>query len=160
MGYTHYWHVSNEIKNLDQKFSVWAEDVRKTLANLPSDVSIAGGDGIGQPEITSDLVSFNGDTKSCHEPFIIKRSDLDTMGFSGYCKTAYSPYDLAVATSLIRLAHWFPEIQVSSDGTCEDWEKAIILCRELFGTGDLPFTQFEFDETQLNINLSPPRDYF
>lgn len=42
-----------------------------------------------------------------------------------FCKTARKPYDLLVCSTLLLYKHFWPEVQISSDGDFEDWESAI-----------------------------------
>ncbi|HOC43232.1 MAG TPA: hypothetical protein PKJ99_09505 [Thermoanaerobaculales bacterium] len=52
------------------------------------------------------------------------------------CKTAYKPYDLAVQVCLVIAAHHLGDaMQVSSDGSLDEWQDAIALCQEVLGYG-------------------------
>ena len=67
-----------------------------------------------------------------YETFYIER--VQKHG-SGFCKTAYRPYDLAVTASLIALKHYFPECIIKTDGKEKDWLDAKILCNNVLGYG-------------------------
>ncbi len=56
--------------------------------------------------------------------------------FFGFCKTAYRPYDLAVQACLVIAAHHLGDaMEVSSDGSMNEWQDAIALCQEVLGYG-------------------------
>jgi len=56
--------------------------------------------------------------------------------YFAFCKTAYRPYDLAVQVCLVIATHHLGAmIAVSSDGSIEDWQDAIALCKEELGFG-------------------------
>lgn len=126
--------------------------------------NICGPDGTGQPIITDRLVALNGEAEEDeeYESFIIGLDNpvlsiaflteittaqpdttltLDTqLPFSKlFCKTACEPYDLVVTAALIRLAYYFPQVEIASDGDQEDWQPASTLCQKIFGEGDIPF---------------------
>lgn len=51
-------------------------------------------------------------------------------------KTAYKPYDILVNIALIIADHYLgDDIDISSDGTLEQWEDAMEICQRLFGYG-------------------------
>ena len=52
------------------------------------------------------------------------------------CKTAYKPYDLAVIICLIiAKRHLKEQIQVSSDGTVDNWKDGMLICQKILGYG-------------------------
>jgi hypothetical protein len=167
MGYTHYWHRPETLD--PRRFIHFRIDVERLLASLPRHTDSAGGyyrdeelivcgsDGTGEPIITDELVSFNGNASLAgnadtddlsHETFYIPRihepQDWQTPDGQGryfdFCKTARKPYDLAVTAALITLRYHFPdpEIAISSDGTAEDWQQGLTFCRATLGYGKLP----------------------
>jgi len=175
MGYTHYWHRP---KVLDlARFRHFREDVARLLAHLPQRSDSAGGyysdreltvrgpDGKGDPIVTDELVSFNGDAtlagrtgrgndedmshETFHLPRVYEPQDWqrpDNCGrYFDFCKTARKPYDLAVTAALIALRHHFPEVGVSSDGTANGWTTGLALCRSVLGYGQLPFESDHVD---------------
>ena len=167
MGYTHYWHRP---ENLDpRRYTRFREDVAKLLASLPEhtgsaggyytddDLIVCGSDGTGDPIITDELVSFNGNAPVAgdadtgdlsHETFYVPRvyepqdwQRPDRQGrYFDFCKTARKPYDMAVTAALIALHYHFPtpEVEISSDGTAEDWQQGLAFCRATLGYGKLP----------------------
>jgi hypothetical protein len=167
MGYTHYWHRPETLD--PRRFSRFRQDVARLLTHLPERTGSAGGyyrdddlivrgpDGMGDPVITDELVSFNGNAPLAgdaeaddfsHETFHIPRvyqpqdwQQPDGQGrYFDFCKTARKPYDLTVTAALIALNHYFPnpDVALSSDGTAEDWEPGLALCRAVLGYGNLP----------------------
>jgi hypothetical protein len=173
MGYTHYLDRAPELDLA--AWRRWVGDVRLILRNLPTHASItlypldgpsytltaplqvAGPLGTGRPELTDELVSFNGgghvdvDGRPVRlgcETFYLERrrqpeewQEPDERGWIfECCKTRRMPYDLAVTAALVRLAYHFPEgVEVRSDGGAEEWEAGVELCRRLFGFAVLPF---------------------
>lgn len=66
MGYTHYWYKEPEIDTAT--FHAIAEDFNKLILPLHDNrVPLAGSDGEGTPEISGDVVAFNG-MKHCGHP--------------------------------------------------------------------------------------------
>jgi|SRR5215472_4194836 len=106
-------------------------------------IHILGADGTGMPTITDSLVAFNGDAskEEQYESFWVSKEvllygkpHLGNKGF-GACKSHGYSYDLLVTAALVRLAYYFPTIQISSDeGWLGMWEGSI-LCQEVFGVG-------------------------
>jgi hypothetical protein len=78
---------------------------------------LAGCDGEGDPEFTTDEIRFNGIEDDSHETFALgKRYN----GFK-FTKTARNPYDRHVLACLILAKKYFGDaIKVSSDGDNED----------------------------------------
>jgi hypothetical protein len=173
MGYTHYLDRPPELDL--PTWRRWVDDVRLILRSLPERTSItlypldgpsytltvplqvAGPLGTGRPQLTDELVSFNGgehvdvDGRQVRlgcETFHVERvtqpeewQEPDVRGWIfECCKTRRMPYDLAVTACLVRLAYHFPEgVEVSSDGGPQEWEAGMELCRRLFGFAVLPF---------------------
>jgi hypothetical protein len=118
---------------------------------------ICGPEGSGEPIVTADCVSFNGDAEArtqgpwgrddlSHESFDLPRT-LDPADYRGkprrgryfqFCKTARKPYDVLVTAALVRLAHRFPAWPIRSDGDPADWRPGMDLCRAVFGAAELP----------------------
>jgi len=103
--------------------------------------------GEGEPEITDQLISFNGD-ESRHlsgetmyfprvfEPQSWQFEDTEKVEsglFFDCCKTRGKPYDLIVCATLMVIKYHCPEIQVSSDGNPKDWEPSLFWYRDCFG---------------------------
>jgi hypothetical protein len=109
-------------------------------------IRISGVDGTGMPTITDSLVAFNGDAskEESYESFWVSKEELmdgnpslEHKGF-GSCKTQGYPYDLLVTAALVRLAYYFPTIQISSNGGWLGMWEGSILCQEVFGVGVNP----------------------
>lgn len=162
MGYTHYFR-RRELEHDAGRFAVFVEDVKKALASLPKfslssgacyadrKLLLAGGDGTGKPEVTNEVVCFNGRKIGdlWHETFIIERKTQFEQGSYGdyqrehfkkdgnlfsFCKTARKPYDFAVQIVLILYKKHFGElVGISSDGDEEDWIEAFKFTAEKFG---------------------------
>lgn len=150
MGYTHYWYRKPEMD--EDVFKLWSDDVRKLVAAARQG-GIVIVDGLAEtpdPEITKDVVAFNGQPD--HETFMVERTggrvrDGEVFGF---CKTAQKPYDMVVVAALIALKARFGDaVKVSSDGDRADWEPGIALADKVLGTGgswDFPEKHLEYTE--------------
>lgn len=94
------------------------------------------------PEVTGDLIRFNGWKDEGHETFMVTREkpdngpswDKDTSSFD-FCKTARKPYDLAVCLVLLSMHRHAPDsVNVSSDGDWDhEWSEARKVYKDLFG---------------------------
>lgn len=90
MGYTRYWNRTK--KKIDADLII---KVCEVIADCDEKgIAIRNGCGEGNPLVTLDFISINGDKTNelDHESFFI--DDKDT-GFN-FCKTARKPYDYAV----------------------------------------------------------------
>lgn len=66
MGYTHYWYRPEEIK--PDTFRAIVADTEKVLAEIEGyQVPMAGPTGTGRPELTEDVIAFNG-SDDCGHP--------------------------------------------------------------------------------------------
>jgi hypothetical protein len=127
MGYTHYWRINYNGKDLDKK--LWQEFisiVRDIISN--SNVMIRDGHGKNQPILRDDLLWFNGDDDFCEafETVLItpiydsKKSQIGESEFN-FTKTGRRPYDvIVVATLLIFKYIFFNQVNISSDGLREE----------------------------------------
>jgi len=100
-------------------------------------LELAGGNGIGNPEITPEQIWFNGTESNGmdHETFSLNLFDMsyynsvDQMGKDGvfnFCKTARKPYDFAVCIALMVIKHHLgADFSISSDGNSKDWQPSI-----------------------------------
>lgn len=116
MGYTHYW---KRVKPVDsQAFARFVADVRKIVNGC--DVPLQFDFDDDRPvEITESHVFFNGVGDDGCEVFFVDSELQDALNF---CKTNRLPYDKVVAACLISLKHHLGDaVQVTSDGTIEDW---------------------------------------
>ncbi len=64
MGYTHYWYRKKEIK--PDTFQAIKIDFEKILEILKKAIKLADGMGEGVPQITDNLISFNGQRQCGH----------------------------------------------------------------------------------------------
>jgi hypothetical protein len=114
MGYTHYWHRT---KVEDQK--KWDALVEFTrMAISVSAVEIHGSDGYGDPDLTKDLIRFNGKSPELyHETFLMSRNPRDDV--PDFCKTNRKPYDVVVVAVLME-AERLGFLKMSSDGGEDD----------------------------------------
>ena len=134
MGYTHYYTYKPKVGD-DINFKEVLREVKILKRNLPEHSTTAGanyseypitlrnGMGKGLPEITEELIRFNGDESKGldHETFVFKFKEEEQGDF---CKTARKPYDMFVCLCLISLANNLEGFTFSSDGDEEDWEPA------------------------------------
>lgn len=123
MGYTQYWGV-NRRPNEEL-----LADVKSIISKAESQgIIIRGWDGNGEPEITTDRISFNGDeaTNNDYETFMLD-------GSSSFCKTAEKPYDAVVCAVLLRFSHDDPSFKIGSDGIWdEEWKPGRQLYHDVF----------------------------
>lgn len=96
----------------------------------------------GNPEVTPDVIRFNGWREEGHETFLITRKrpenppyDPDAKEAFDFCKTAHKPYDLAVCLVLLSMKrHATGNVRIGSDGEWDgEWLEARKVYRELFG---------------------------
>src|SRR5258708_23774889 len=149
MGFAHYFYRPKSFEA--QQFKAFVGDVRLFIEHLPNHSHSAGGDyaehpvvirggmGKGQPQLTPNLVSFNGDDENgqglAHEtmrvPRILKPESWqqpdpeENNCYFQCCKTAGKPYDIVVCATLLSLKYHFPVVTVRSDGTPDDWFVAV-----------------------------------
>jgi hypothetical protein len=95
MGYTHYWDQASNIT--DEQWEKFSNFVRKAIEL--SSPQIVGGHGEAgtEPEVSDELVSFNGLGDYSHETFYVSRKNPEWS----FCKTAMKPYDGLVVACLV-----------------------------------------------------------
>lgn len=114
MGYTRYWKRTEE--KITDDFIKEVNKIIKEAARLG--IAIRGWDGKGNPVLTNERISFNGNGNAeydlSHESFVLD----EEIGFN-FCKTARKPYDYVVR-NVLQLAweHGLVE-EVSDDGMNE-----------------------------------------
>ena len=98
------------------------------------------------PEVSPDMIRFNGWKDEGHETFLVTREmpdwSIDKSSSFDFCKTARKPYDLAVCLVLLSMSRHAPKsFKVSSDGDWDgDWTEARDVYSKLFGVEvDCPF---------------------
>lgn len=160
MGYTHYWQKPKELDS--EIFKLFADDVRQIIHRITDEewhgknMVIRNGNGRGEPEITNEIVLFNGDAETGHasERFYINRLEKDERNCSDklmdrkeggtyfrYCKTNLEPYDLVVVASLIAFKYRFRDkVKVKfATGKLEDIKDEILLAEDILGSLDANF---------------------
>jgi hypothetical protein len=165
LGYSHYWRRNKDF-TVDQWEKICLEtfdiivkhcDRKKiTLAweyDVPAEQqpTLFGGSKYGPkpPEVSPDMIRFNGWKGEGHETFLVTREMPEIADWSSdksssfdFCKTARKPYDLAVCLVLLSMKRHAPEsVQISSDGDWDvEWAEAREVYRKLFGVEvDCPF---------------------
>lgn len=132
MGYTHYFTTTREIER--ETWNEFVSEFRRLLDTTA--VDIAGWDGSGSPEITDEVIRFNGldgEYDLSHETFTLHRNPATADGFN-FCKTARKPYDEVVTAGLILAKIFFGDaISIGSDGSWYDWEEGRNLYHRTFG---------------------------
>ncbi len=141
MGWTHYWERQVELPSEDFKRAL--ADCNKVIWLL--DISLAGADGNGPPVFTDEEVVFNGVEGTNCEPFVfrhIQHPRPERNVVFEYCKTEHLPYDLAVQCCLVVFHHYFEGlIEISTDGSDDDWQEAFDICRKELGFRKIEFKQ-------------------
>lgn len=158
MGYTHYIYRKRDftlkqwekicletleiiVKHCDRNKIVLAREYDSPAEAQPS---LWGGPKMlpTPPEVTPDVIRFNGWKDEGHETFLITRKrpenppyDPDAEESFDFCKTARKPYDLAVCLVLISMKrHATGNVRIGSDGEWDgEWLEARKVYRELFG---------------------------
>ena len=118
MGYTHYWQRPGVIA--DAFFQLIKNDFEKLILPLSdAGIELAGGLGEGIPEITDDVIRFNGLNECGHAP----TDDL------------VIPYPSA-SVLLIAKHHLRDQFVVHSNGGEAQWSDAKRICQQRLGYGD------------------------
>jgi len=117
MGYTHYW---KETAFTDGQWQLFIDAehrlIHEAVFNANIKLDREWDNDSEPPEVTDELVAFNGRADAGHETFFFERENNQF----NFCKTARKPYDDVVVASLI-MAHYFdPEFTWSSDGNFDD----------------------------------------
>jgi hypothetical protein len=138
MGYTHYWTFKSPAKGkakaAEKKYQAALKEcarfVLKYQSEATGDARLSGFTA-HTPIGTYGGLKVNGKGELAHEDFCLRehyKQNLETRG--DFCKTAQKPYDIVVVACLTILkAHLGDLIEVSSDGTRDDWKpcRALIL---------------------------------
>jgi hypothetical protein len=141
MGYTHYFTLKKNIPAASW-IDIQAACTRILAAAIASGIAIAGPDGTGAPQSTTEHIAFNGDdslpwqergTQSYETFWISRKRERDRDGKldgGAFCKTEYRPYDTACTAICCALETLWPEFfMVSSDGTADEWQAGLALAR-------------------------------
>lgn len=125
-GYTHYWKWKRdpdpskvEAAVLDMKRVV---EAKKDILEVPD------------AEPPSSLLVFNGIGPDAHETFGFPLAPFAGTPDFNFVKTAYKPYDEVVTACLIVARDHFTkeELEISSDGDWNDWQKGRALYTQVF----------------------------
>ncbi|KAJ6184979.1 hypothetical protein N7519_006280 [Penicillium mononematosum] len=132
MGYTHYyailgWDTPEWEKAWDQLIQDVPEIIKE--ARVPLSGPTDDEDKITPVVVDSEEgIYLNGVRGNAHEPFILRKPCHWT-----FCKTALKPYDVVVASILLRTWMLAPKnLDLGSDGGYEDWADARDLCATLW----------------------------
>lgn len=136
MGYTHFWRPTKGIEPTTfARLSRQAAEVVSLILSETDNLELAFeyDEPEREPVFTEELIRFNGVGDEGLETFVITPGGSDFE----FCKTARKPYDTAVVAVLC-LLHHHTEIEVSSDGEPEDWERGLEFARRLEPKCQLP----------------------
>lgn len=169
MGYTHYWNRKSDFTREQwEKISLetldiivkWCDKKRIVLA-YEYDVGhepnprVWGGTYLAPkaPEVSPDLIRFNGWRGEGHETFYLTREKPDNPSWDptatesfDFCKTNRKPYDLAVMLVLLSMKRHAPDsVRIASDGDWDtDWAEARRVYNILFKVHvDCPWDRVE-----------------
>lgn len=160
MGYTHYWTRPFDNTGTDDMFAELRNDTARIIRSAEANgIAIRGANGFGQPEFSEEYFAFNGDAMNGdpalgrydHESFFWDRSyarpewNPNEDSHFNFCKTAYKPYDAVVTAVLLRAKEIYGDlVEVSSDGTWEEWSTGRILFTLTFGrVANCPFSKHD-----------------
>ena len=136
MGYTHYWETTPE---LDQ--DIWFNFAQDFVKVLPHFYKKLDSETEDKFHINGSELYMNGIGEEAHETFYLQRVSIprkDKTKVFSFCKTAKKEYDIAVCCALlIAKKHFGTEINVSSDGSDEEWQQAKDLCQDILKYGKL-----------------------
>ena len=137
MGYTHYWDISKDVKEISKEC---LKDIKKVLQKHKGIIQFES-DNTKKPIVNKKEIRFNGIGGDGYETFNVLMPDAlkkegkrcDEGLYFNFCKTAKQPYDVVVCEVLLLLkADLKDKIKVSSDGFSHDscsfdgsWDKAI-----------------------------------
>lgn len=143
MGYTHHWNMSPDGITTEE-WGNFTEHVKHILVRVEaSGIPLVGKHGQAGtiPEVTDEMVVFNGAQDEAYETFRMVRTPLWAGRTDMFCKTNHHPYDLAVCLVLIAAKVCFGDyISVTTDGTNLEWNEALRIAEEMF-----PGRVFEID---------------
>lgn len=114
MGYTRYW--TRTEKPLTEEFVAEVKEIIKD--SEAKGIHICDGSGNGEPMVTTQEVSFNGDDSigAAHETCYFVTDEEPQWNF---CKTARKPYDYTVKRVLEVAEKYGIVTEVSDDGENE-----------------------------------------
>jgi len=107
MGYTHFFRNKTGSKGYIKALSI----VRKVLKKHKDIIQYEYND-TRAASCTKEMIRFNGIGDNGHETFWFENGQFDFE----FCKTNRKEYDIVVCSVLLVLAHFMPDLVVSSDG--------------------------------------------
>ena len=127
MGYTHYFTTKDALDT--DKFKAYSDDMNTIIKGIGTPIAWEC-DVDEPPEVTPDLVRFNGVGDDGHETFLLSKSQV---GFK-FCKTECKPYDLVVVAALAVAKDIFKDdIDIGSDGNVSEWVNGVKFASDLLG---------------------------
>lgn len=124
MGYTHYWRKTDKSHKLQEEWTT-------ALTHAVNVIQACHHIVVDQRDW--DTFSINGIDDDAHEDFRLPR-EVDQLDGFDFCKTAAKPYDVVVTAILAIMHHFAPgALEISSDGTPEEWEEGLKLASEVCG---------------------------
>ena len=141
-----------------EAWMVACADIEKLIKSKKKSVKVQFEDtDSAPPQIDQNVIRFNGVRENGHETFIVRRvphegrpewQGLLNDRWFDFCKTARKPYDILVCASLLVLkAHLGDWLELSSDGTWDEWKPARALCKRV-----LFFEEGDFASAMADIN--------
>ena len=125
MGYTHYFRMHEDGAEFsEQEWLAIQRDFRRVAQ--AADVKICYEFNMPHqlPLIGDDFIQFNGPGDAGHETMVLARQPIKAFNF---CKTNQKPYDLLVMALLIIVFQHTQRLQITSDGTTDEWQPAVDL---------------------------------
>lgn len=133
MGYTHYYGLKKEIKEIPTEA---LKKIKKVIKEY-KEILRSEYDEETEAIATKKMIRFNGIEDEGHETFY-----FDTTTKSEFCKTAMKAYDLPCSIVLLLLFNYIPEFELASDGLYVsdkkveldgNWSEAFEIVKTKFG---------------------------
>lgn len=159
MGYTHYWNRHDHTgastttrAHAREAYGRLVLDAQRICRQATEDgIIVCGALGEGEPDFTEGYFGLNGTVLNdeWHESMVWEAVptvpewqaenkhgyDLNGKGVFNFCKTARKPYDAVVTAVLMRAKlHYGNAVDVSSDGTWDEWAQGRALYERTFGS--------------------------
>lgn len=149
MGYTHYYVLTSKPVDAEKRYRSFAAGAA-VIINTAVDKGVQVADWSGEKlhgwEASSNAVRFNGYDKEACETFTwLPNPEENRFNFT---KTWRQPYDAVVTACLLLLKKIYGEhVEISSDGTWEEWE----LGRYLYEQALDETAVFPFDHAEVEV---------
>jgi len=141
MGYTHYWSF-NKLKGitaaeLETKYLQALAECNRVARHWNTEIAVKGSSldshrlsGFSAHTDKYGGFEINGKGDNAHETFSLREHFSENE--PSFCKTARKPYDTVVTACLAVLKYRLGDaIDVTSDGTADDWADGVILARHV-----------------------------